>query len=211
MLPTFLLRPIRDRNALPKEVIVAAIVDLRPVDLDLAVAPVAHQREDQVDPRVPGIVVLVARLAHGGITECRSMAEPAPRRRSNYNNLPAGSVHCIGGLSRRPFRRELFDDVLTAQLERTNVPRAVAQALVIEVLPVRAWREARTIAHEEQFSVWPQVLQEQVPTRPNVRLIDVAEVCQKLRDVSICDDVLPIPVCHTPHGRYQFARHVVTR
>jgi hypothetical protein len=68
MLPSFILRVLSDDNALAKEVIVPAIVDLRPVDLDLALAPIAHQPEDEIDPRVPRIVVFVAGVAHGGIT-----------------------------------------------------------------------------------------------------------------------------------------------
>jgi hypothetical protein len=38
----FILRVLSYDNALPKEVIVSAIVDLRPVDFDLAVARIAH-------------------------------------------------------------------------------------------------------------------------------------------------------------------------
>jgi len=89
------------------------------------------------------------------------------------------------------FRRELLDNMLTAQLEWTNVPCAVPKALVVEVFAVWTWRKGRPIAHQEQFAVWQEAFQEQVPAGSDVRFIDVAELCQKLRDVPVSNNLLP--------------------
>jgi hypothetical protein len=50
MLPTFIVRTLRDGNTLAKKVVVPTIVNLRPIDLDLTVTFIAHDTEAEIDP-----------------------------------------------------------------------------------------------------------------------------------------------------------------